>query len=82
MLLTDTVPTEVTTAKLAGRGRRLLAVLIDGVIGLIGKGMSALLFAAGLRTLAYWTPLLWVLPTSAAQIWLLAVRGQTIGSCS
>jgi hypothetical protein len=68
MLLTDTVPTEVTTAKLAGRRRRLLAVLIDGVIGLIGKGMSALLFAAGLRTLAYWTPLLWVLPTSAAQI--------------
>ena len=78
-LLTETVPTETVTARLAGRGRRLGAVVIDGVIGLTGSALSGLFLAAGLRTLADWTPPLWLLLTTGVQIWLLALRGQTVG---
>jgi len=70
----DSVPTQ-----LAGRGRRLVAFLLDAVIFAIGPLLDVVLRTAGQPSVGNALRLLWTVAVLAVQVWLLATRGQTIG---
>ncbi len=75
MSIVEAQATEVITAQLAGRGRRLNAFLVDVVFALIAIALAEVFRQARI-------PFLDVLPDLAFavfQSWLLAIRGQTVG---
>jgi uncharacterized RDD family membrane protein YckC len=79
MSIIETALTEVVTAPLAGRGRRLVAFVIDSVIVLAGSVLEGILRGAGQPSTGKMLGGLWMLAVVLVQVWLLAVRGQSIG---
>src|SRR3954462_2973843 len=66
-------------AQLAGRGRRLIGFLIDGLSFAIGALLTGLCRDAGQPALGVALGVFSMLTVIVLQVWLLAVRGQTIG---